>query len=64
MSHYGGVCGLDGWRGAWLAVWLTGRTVGVVGWLAVTLAGLRGGRLAVLLADWFNDGPSDTTNVL
>ena len=42
---------------------MTGRVVGVVGWLAVSLAGWRAGRLAVLLADWFNDGPSETTKV-
>ena len=42
---------------------MTGRVVGVVGWLAVSLAGWRAGRLAVLLVDWFNDRPSETTKV-
>ena len=57
------VCGLAVWYGAWLAVVMTVRVVGVVGWLAVSLAGWRAGRLAVLLAGWFNDGPSETTKV-
>ena len=50
--NLGGMGGLDGWLGAWLVVWLAG-----------SLAGWRAGRLAVLLDDWFHDGPSETIKV-